>query len=262
MSRLLPTLLVGLRLLALQDSGVLRSLRVNRLSGKLSTDLLLLLLLSLRSLVMMLLLLLLRPLQDLRGILARHPAVHAWEGRLSVGEVLWREPLGWSLELHLLDRRCASRIIADTLATHGCFDLVQAHQLPGWSDLWSRSRRRRLSLGGLLLLGLQAPDVCARFQLRNIFGVFVALVTSPGFRGLGNRWLVVLRRSLAGLVEHLLFLQDVGDLGCLTRKVKVLVDGLLDGRTPKGVVVEGVVGIIEVVAEAIVRLLEVDAAGL
>jgi hypothetical protein len=114
----------------------------------------------------------------------------------------------------------------------------------------------------MLLLGLQTPDICARFQLRNIFGVFVALVAGPRLRGLRNRRLVLLRRSLASLIEHLLLLQDVGDLGCLARKVEVLVDGLLDGRAAKGVVVEGVISIVEVVTEAIVRLLEIDAAGL
>jgi hypothetical protein len=112
-----------------------------------------------------------------------------------------------------------------------------------------------------LLLGLETPDVCAGFQLRDILGVFVALVATPvGLRSLRDwRLVLLLGVALAGLEEHLLLLQDVGDLGSLAGEVEVLVNGLLDGRPSKRVVVEGVVGIIEAVAEAIVRLFKVDA---
>jgi hypothetical protein len=261
LSGLLDTWLIGLRLLALQDGGMLRSLGslralgVDRLSGKLGTDLLvLLLLLSLRSLLM---LLLMGPLQDLGGIVTRRSAVHAWKRRLSVREMLRRVPLGWALILHLLDGRRTSWLVADALGTHHGFDLVQAHQLSGRGSL--RSGGRRSALRSVLLLRLQAPDVCARLQLRNIFGVLVALVAAAGLRGLGDRRLVLLGRALAGLEEHLLLLQDVGDLGGLAREVEVLVDGLLDGRAAESVVVEGIVGVIKVGAETVVRLLEVDA---
>jgi hypothetical protein len=244
--------------------GSLRALRVDRLRGKLSTGLLLLLLvLSLRALLMLLLLLLLMgPLQDLGGIMTWRSTMHARKRWLSVREVLRWVALGQTLRrtliLHLLDRKRASRLIADALGAHHCFDLVQAHQLPGGGSL--RSGRWRLALRSMLLLGLQPPNVCARFQLGDVFGVFVVLVAAAGLRGLGHRGLVLLGRSLAGLEEHLLLLQHVGDAGGLARKVEVLVDGLLELRAAEGVVVEGVVGIVEVVAESIVRLLKVDAA--
>jgi hypothetical protein len=76
---------------------------------------------------------------------------------------------------------------------------------------------------------------------------------------LRNGRLILLGGALSSLEKHLLLLQDVGDLGCLASEVKVLVNGLLDGRAAKSIVIEGIVGIIEVVAKAIVRLLEVDA---
>lgn len=112
-----------------------------------------------------------------------------------------------------------------------------------------------------LLLGLETPDVCAGFQLRNILGVFVALVATPvRLRSLRDGWLVLLLGvALAGLEEHLLLLQDVGDLGGLAGEVEVLVNGLLNGRPSEGVVIEGVVGIVEAITEAIIRLFEVDA---
>lgn len=69
LSRLRDARFVGLRSLALQDGGLLRRLRMDRLSRKLSTNLLLSLgLLRLLMLLMLelLLLVLLGPLQDLR----------------------------------------------------------------------------------------------------------------------------------------------------------------------------------------------------
>jgi hypothetical protein len=111
-----------------------------------------------------------------------------------------------------------------------------------------------------LLLRLQAPDVGTRFQLRDVLGVLVALVAAAiGLGCLGDWWLVLLGRALAGLEQHLLLLQDVRDLGRLAGEVKVLVNRLLDGRAAKGIVVEGIVGVVEAVAEAVVRLVKVNA---
>jgi hypothetical protein len=111
-----------------------------------------------------------------------------------------------------------------------------------------------------LLLRLQTPDICTCLQLRDVLGVFVALVaTAVRLRSLRHRRLVLLRRALTGLEKHLLFLQNVGDLGGLAGEVEVLVNRLLNRRTAESVIVEGIVGVIERVAEAIVGLLEVDA---
>jgi hypothetical protein len=127
-----------------------------------------------------------------------------------------------------------------------------------------------LALSGLLLR-LEAPDVCARLQLRDVLGVFIALVArTVGLRRLGDGRLVLLlrllvlllrsmlRNALASLVQHLLLLQDVPHLGRLPRKVEVLVDGALNGRPAERVVVQGIVAVVELVAEAVVRLVEVD----
>jgi hypothetical protein len=236
---------------------------VNGLSRKLSADLLLLLLLSLRRLL--LLLLLLRPLQDLRRIMTWRTTMHAREWRLSMRVLLRWVALGWSLKLHLLDRRGASWLVADALSTHHSLDLVQTHQLPRRGGLRCGSWSWRVRLGLVLtmralLLRLQAPDVGTRFQLRDVLGVLVALVAAAiGLGCLRNRWLVLLGRTLTGLEQHLLLLQDVRDLGCLASEVKVLVNRLLNGRAPKGIVIEGIVGVVEAVAEAVVRLIKVNA---
>lgn len=65
------------------------------------------------------------------------------------------------------------------------------------------------------------------------------------------------------MVQHMLFLQRIGNLRGLTGKVEVLANGLLRGRpASESVVVEGIVGIVEAVAESIIRLIKVDAAPL
>lgn len=106
------------------------------------------------------------------------------------------------------------------------------------------------------LLRLEAPDVRPRLQLRNVLGVLVALIaTSVGLRGLGDGRLVLLRRALAGLEEHVLFLYGVGDLRRLAGEVEVFPRR----ARAEGIVVEGVVGVVELIAEAVIRLFEVDA---
>jgi hypothetical protein len=130
-----------------------------------------------------------------------------------------------------------------------------------------------LLLGGRLL-GLETPDVGARFELGDVLGVFVALVASAGgLGGLRDRGalvlllllmvllrvvlllllvvmllllLLLLSWALAGLVEHLLLLHGAGNLGRLTGKVKVLANALLGGGAiAKRVVIEGIVGVVE-----------------
>ena len=78
-------------------------------------------------------------------------------------------------------------------------------------------------------------------------------------------WLVlmlilILRNLLASMVNHLLFLQRVRDHGGLPGKVEVLANRLLRRRAAaKGIVVEVIGVIVELVAEAVVGLFEVDA---
>jgi len=196
--------------------------------------------------------------------------MHARKRWLAMLEVLLGVAVGKAMRrtwiLRLLHRRGAAGLVSGALSTHHSLDLVQAHQLPGRGGRFILlALLALLALGGLLL-GLQAPDVCARLQLGDVLRVLVALVArAVGLGRLGDRWPVlllllrlVLGNTLARLVQHLLLLQDVPHLGRLPRKVKVLVHGALNGRPAKGVVVEGIVAVIELVAEAVVRLLEVD----
>ena len=72
--------------------------------------------------------------------------------------------------------------------------------------------------------------------------------------------ILILRDLLASLVNHLLFLQRVRDHGGLPGKVEVLANRLLRRRAAaKGIVVEVIGVIVELVAEAVVGLFEVDA---
>jgi hypothetical protein len=72
--------------------------------------------------------------------------------------------------------------------------------------------------------------------------------------------LLVLVGPLARLVEHLLLLQRVRDHGCLAGEVEVLANRLLrGGAAAEGVVVEVIGVVVELIAEAVVGLFEVDA---
>jgi hypothetical protein len=221
-------------------------------------------LLLLLMLLLLLVLLLMGSLQDLGRVVTRRPSMHARKRRLTVWELLRWVALRRALELRLLRRSVASRLVANALRAHHGLDFVQTHQLPGRLCLRSVLGRLRLILALRsvlrLLLGLEAPDIGARLQLRNVFGVFVALVTRPvGLRSLRDWRPVLLRGALAGLIQHLLLLHDVGDLGSLARKVEMLVDRLLELRAAKSVIVEGIVSVIERVSVAVIRFLEIDA---
>lgn len=72
----------------------------------------------------------------------------------------------------------------------------------------------------------------------------------------------MLRGLHAGLIEHLLLLQGIGHLGRLAGKVEILSDRLLgDGACAKRVIIEVIVGFVELVAEAVVGFFKVDAGG-
>lgn len=244
---------------SLQDGRLLRRLSMDRLSGQFGVDLRLAWTwLAWVMLRVLLLLVLLGALHDLLGKLTWKPW-HARERWLSVGQRHWRLN-----GRHVLVRRRWCRLHG--LVTHHGLDLVKAHHLP--------RRRSRLLVrlwlfGRCRLLGLETPDIGASLELGDIVGVMVALVAGPG--GLGGvedgRRLVLdvlvhvlLGSGVANLVDHLLLVQRVCNLGRLAGEIKIAADVLLGGRgAAKGVVVEGVVGLIELVAQAIVRLLEVDA---
>lgn len=112
------------------------------------------------------------------------------------------------------------------------------------------------------MLGLDSPDVRLELQSRNVIGVLVALIARPGrardIRDIRGRRLGSLG---ARLEQPLLLVDGVGYLGRLPRKVKVPPDGLLRRRvSAKSVVVEDIVCLVELVAEAVVGVFEVDAA--
>lgn len=122
----------------------------------------------------------------------------------------------------LLNWRCTNG-----LGAHHGFDLFHAHSLSSRRRLLRSGRglRRRLPLCSWLLR-LEAPNIGARLQLRDVLGVLVALVASSV--RLGRLWdrrsllvllllvvvlvlllLLLLRILLTSLVQHLLLLQGV-----------------------------------------------------
>lgn len=260
---MLNTRLIRLRPLSLQNCGLLRWLAGNRLSWQLSADLLL----SWGSLLLLLLLLLMRSLQDLRRKLTRNATRHttghtghARERWLALRKLLLMVHMSWwTLGRTLIVLRGKSGVNSAALRPHHSLDLLQAHQFPCLRVLRREWLRLRRSLRNGLL-GLETPDVCASLELRNVLGVLVTLVA--GSAGLGRLWdgRPLLRGPLARLVEHLLLLQRVLDHGSLPGEVEILANRLLRGRpAAEGVVVEHIVAVVERIAEAVVRLLEVDA---
>ena len=236
----------------LEDRRLLQGLRMNGLARKLSMHLLLSG--ALRALGM---LLLLGSLQDLLRKLPRKVR-HAWVLRLFMRHLVLvvsghRSLVRCNVLLLLQHPRWGS---LERLLTHHGLDLLQAHNLPRGS----RNLLRRLLLPrGRRLFGLQTPDVGTRLQPRDVLGILVAFVASPGGLGsMGNRRLLLDGR--ASLVDDLLLLQGVCNLCSLAGEVEIPPDALL-GRwaaVAEGVVVEGIVSLVELVAQAVVRLLEVN----
>lgn len=133
------------------------------------------------------------------------------------------------------------------LLAHHSLDFLQAHHLPGRRGdvLW-----KLCLLGNRRLLGLETPYVGTRFQLRDIIGIVIALVAGPGRLGsVGDGRLLLLGRGMASLIDHLLFLEGIGDLGGLAGEVEIAPNALLGSWAgAKGVVIEGIVGLVELVA--------------
>ena len=73
--------------------------------------------------------------------------------------------------------------------------------------------------------------------------------------------LLLLGVLLASLVQHLLLLDGAGNLRSLACEVEVPAHALLRGRLigAEGIVVEGIVGVVERTAKALVSVVEVDA---
>lgn len=110
-----------------------------------------------------------------------------------------------------------------------------------------------LARGGLLR---DSPDISARLEVANVARLGIVFVSSlDGLPLLPFH----LGRGLASTVQHLLLVDCAGNLGRLAGEVEVLADGL--GRlAAKGVIVEGVIGFIKLVSEAIVGVVKIEAA--
>jgi hypothetical protein len=146
------------------------------------------------------------------------------------------------------------------LLAHRSLDLFKAHHL-------SARRSRRLELGLLLLGGLlggQAPDAGICLELGNVLGLGVVFVART--RGLGLLLLLLLvllvlealvrRRRLASIVQGLFFFKGTGDLVGVAKEVKVLA---YTATATKGIIVEGIASLVELVGQGIVRVVEVEA---
>lgn len=76
---------------------------------------------------------------------------------------------------------------------------------------------------------------------------------------LGRQWG---RRWILQRIADLLFTDHIGDLGCGSEEVKVTADLASrirsSIRTAEGVVIEGVLVIVQLIAEAVVSVLEID----
>jgi hypothetical protein len=112
------------------------------------------------------------------------------------------------------------------------------------------------------LLGGQAPDAGIRLELGNVLGLGVVFVART--RGLGLLLLLLLlvlealvrRRRLASIVQGLFFFKGTGDLVGVAEEVKVLA---YTATGTKGVIVEGIASLVELVGQGIVRVVEVEA---
>jgi hypothetical protein len=174
-----------------------------------------------------------------------------------------REAASRSVE-RLLDRSVVLRHVHGTgqrsrLLAHRSLDLFKAHHL-------SARRSRRLELGLLLLGGLlggQAPDAGICLELGNVLGLGVVFVART--RGLGLLLLLLLllvlealvrRRRLASIVQGLFFFKGTSDLVGVAKEVKVLA---YTATATKGIIVEGIASLVELVGQGIVRVVEVEA---
>jgi hypothetical protein len=174
-----------------------------------------------------------------------------------------REAASRSVE-RLLDRSVVLRHVHGTgqrsrLLAHRSLDLFKAHHL-------SARRSRRLELGLLLLGGLlggQAPDAGICLELGNVLGLGVVFVART--RGLGLLLLLLVllvlealvrRRRLASIVQGLFFFKGTGDLVGVAKEVKVLA---YTATATKGIIVEGIASLVELVGQGIVRVVEVEA---
>jgi hypothetical protein len=171
-----------------------------------------------------------------------------------------REAASRSVE-RLLDRSVVLRHVHGTgqrsrLLAHRSLDLFKAHHL-------SARRSRRLELGLLVLGGLlggQAPDAGICLELGNVLGLGVVFVART--RGLGLLLLLLVlealvrRRRLASIVQGLFFFKGTGDLVGVAKEVKVLA---YTATATKGIIVEGIASLVELVGQGIVRVVEVEA---
>jgi hypothetical protein len=170
----------------------------------------------------------------------------------------------------LLDRSVLLRHVHSSgqrsrLLAHRSLDLFKAHHLSA-----RRSRRLELRLLILLLLlllllgrllGGEAPDAGVCLELGNVLGLGVVFVART--RGLGLLLVLLLlleallrRRRLTSIVQGLFFFKGTGDLVGGAKEVKVLA---YTATTTKGIIVEGIASLVELVGQGIVGVVEVEA---
>ena len=108
------------------------------------------------------------------------------------------------------------------------------------------------------LLGRQAPDAGVCLELGNVLGLGVVFVA--GALGLLLLLLVLetllLLRRLTSIVQGLFFFDGAGNLVGSAKEVEILAYA---AAVTKGIVVEGIAGLVELVGQSIVSVVEVEA---
>jgi hypothetical protein len=71
-------------------------------------------------------------------------------------------------------------LLGSSLRTYHGLDFFKAHHLPSGCRSLLLRMMRLLVLCLCRLLWFQTPYVCARFQLRDVLGIVIVLVSGPG----------------------------------------------------------------------------------
>ena len=158
------------------------------------------------------------------------------------------------------------------LSSHGGFDFLQAHHLPSRRGSQPRCSSWRF-LRGSLTLRRNTPEACIHLHIGNIARFLVTLIAASGWLGkrlLGDvLWLLgdiyrggdLGNRLLTGKAK-LLLIDRTRNLSSLSKEIKVLANRCSGFSyrfiASKGIIVEDIIRLVQLIAETIVCVLEVE----